>query len=75
MTTTLFVLASGTPLAYLVSRRHLRIAALLEILIDLPTVQSPAVAGLALLMAFGRRGLLGGTLDALGLQDTLYDAG
>ena len=68
LTTTLFVLVSGTPLAYLLSRRHLRMAALLEILIDLPTVLPPAVAGLALLMAFGRRGLLGGTLDVLGMQ-------
>ena len=41
---------------------------LLEVLVDLPTVLPPAVAGFALLMAFGRRGLLGGTLDALGLQ-------
>jgi molybdate transport system permease protein len=40
----------------------------LEIIIDLPTVLPPAVAGLALLMAFGRRGLLGAPLDALGIQ-------
>ena len=68
MTTTLFVLVFGTPLAYLLGRRRPRAATLLEIVIDLPTVLPPAVAGLALLMAFGRRGLLGGTLDALGMQ-------
>ena len=75
MTTTLFALVFGTPLAYLLGRRRLRMAALLEILIDLPTVLPPAVAGLALLMAFGRRGLLGGTLACAGDADTLYDAG
>jgi len=67
-TTTLLVLIFGTPVAYLLGRRRLRLASLLEIVIDLPTVLPPAVAGLALLMAFGRRGLLGGALDALGIQ-------
>jgi molybdate transport system permease protein len=67
-TTAVLVLIFGTPLAYLLGRRRLRVAPLLEIVIDLPTVLPPAVAGLALLMAFGRRGLLGGTLDALGMQ-------
>ena len=75
MTTTLFVLAFGTPLALLLGRRHLRMATLLEILIDLPTVLPPAVAGLALLMAFGRRGLLGGTFAGAGAANTLYHAG
>lgn len=68
LATTAVVLAFGTPLALLLARRRLRMAVLLEILIDLPTVLPPAVAGLALLMAFGRRGVLGGTLDALGMQ-------
>ena len=36
-------------------------------MIDLPTVLPPAVAGLALLMAFGRRGLLGGLLATVGI--------
>lgn len=67
-TTTVLVLIFGTPVAYLLGRRRLRLASLLEIVIDLPTVLPPAVAGLALLMAFGRRGLLGGALDALGIQ-------
>jgi molybdate transport system permease protein len=66
--TALLVLAFGTPLAYLLGRRHLAAAALLEIVIDLPTVLPPAVAGLALLMAFGRRGVLGAQLAALGVQ-------
>ena len=66
--TVLLVLMFGTPLAYLLGRRRPPMISLLEVLVDLPTVLPPAVAGLALLMAFGRRGLLGGTLDALGLQ-------
>jgi molybdate transport system permease protein len=64
----LLVLVFGTPLAYLLARRRSRIVSLLEVLIDLPTVLPPAVAGLALLMAFGRRGMLGDTLTALGIQ-------
>lgn len=66
--TILGVLAFGTPLAYLVGRRRPRRVSLLEVLIDLPTVLPPAVAGLALLMAFGRRGLLGGLLEPLGIH-------
>jgi molybdate transport system permease protein len=37
-------------------------------LIDLPLVLPPAVAGIALLMAFGRRGVLGGVLNNLGIH-------
>ena len=37
-------------------------------LIELPLVLPPAVAGIALLAAFGRFGLLGEQLDALGIQ-------
>jgi molybdate transport system permease protein len=57
------VLLLGTPLAYLLGRHEFRGKRLLETLIDLPIVLPPAVAGLALLMAFGRRGLLGEYLD------------
>ncbi len=57
----------GTPVAYLLARRRFRGRALLETLIDLPMVLPPAVAGLALLLTFGRRGLLGIYLDPLGI--------
>lgn len=57
----------GTPLAYLLARRSFRGRAALDTLIDLPMVLPPSVAGIALLMAFGRRGLLGAYLDDLGL--------
>ncbi len=68
MATTLLVLALGTPLAYLLARRRMPGQRFLEVVLDLPTVLPPAVAGLALLIAFGRRGLLGSTLDMVGIQ-------
>ncbi|MBK8024305.1 MAG: molybdate ABC transporter permease subunit [Chloroflexi bacterium] len=53
----------GTPLAYLFARRQFPLKRLLNVLIELPIVLPPAVAGLALLVTFGRRGLLGPTLE------------
>ena len=64
----LVIVAVGTPLALVLSRHRFRGQALIDTLIDLPMVLPPAVAGLALLMAFGRRGLLGGFLDDLGIR-------
>jgi molybdate transport system permease protein len=58
----------GTPLAYLLARRTFRGHTVLESLIELPMVLPPAVAGIGLLMAFGRRGLLGEPLGALGIS-------
>ena len=62
------VLFTGTPLAYGLARWQFRGRSWLELLVDLPIVLPPSVAGLALLMAFGRRGLLGGSLQALGIS-------
>ncbi len=67
-TTAIVVIVFGTPLAYLLARRRLRLRRLIEALIDLPTVLPPAVAGLALLMAFGRRGLIGSWLQTAGIE-------
>jgi len=67
LTSTLATLAAaltGTPLAFALARWPFRGRAWLELLIDLPVVLPPAVAGLALLMAFGRRGVFGGALSA-----------
>ena len=58
----------GLPLAYVFARRRFRGSGLLEALVDLPIVLPPSVAGLALLLVFGRRGLLGPALDAVGLE-------
>jgi molybdate transport system permease protein len=65
------VLAIGTPAAYLLATRRFRGRALVLTLIELPLVLPPAVAGIALVAAFGRLGLLGDTLDALGVQVAL----
>jgi molybdate transport system permease protein len=66
--TTLTAILTGTPLAYVLARWPFRGRAWLELLIDLPVVLPPAVAGLALLMAFGRRGVFGGGLGAFGVS-------
>jgi molybdate transport system permease protein len=58
----------GTPIAYLLARESFPGKTVLDTLIDVPMVLPPAVAGLALLMAFGRRGLLGPVLDSLGIE-------
>lgn len=58
----------GTPTAYLLATRTFRGRALLVTLVELPLVLPPAVAGIGLLAAFGRLGLLGGTLEALGIE-------
>lgn len=58
----------GTPVALLLARETFAGKTALNALIDLPMVLPPAVAGLALLMAFGRRGLLGPALSAFGVE-------
>lgn len=58
----------GTPLAYILARWRFRFKAWIELLIDLPIVLPPSVAGLALLIAFGRRGLFGSMLNVFGIS-------
>jgi molybdate transport system permease protein len=62
------ILLFGTPLAYLLATRRFTGRAFLVTLVELPLVLPPAVAGIGLFAALGRSGLLGSTLDALGLQ-------
>ncbi|MFN8459542.1 MAG: ABC transporter permease [Anaerolineae bacterium] len=54
----------GTPVAYLLARYRFPFRRAIDTLLDLPTVLPPSVAGVALLMAFGRRGLVGDWLEA-----------
>ena len=61
-------IAFGSPLAYALARRRGPGTTLVDTLLDLPMVLPPTVAGVALLMTFGRRGLLGPWLDAMGIQ-------
>jgi molybdate transport system permease protein len=62
------ILLVGTPAAYLLATRRFTGRSLLITLTELPLVLPPAVAGIGLLAAFGRLGLLGGTLSALGIE-------
>ena len=59
---------AGTPLAYLLARRDFPGKMLVDLLIDLPIVLPPTVAGVALLVALGRRGVIGERLDASGID-------
>jgi molybdate transport system permease protein len=54
----------GLPVAWLLARRTFRGSWIVETIVDLPIVLPPAVAGLGLLLVFGRRGLIG---EPLGL--------
>jgi molybdate transport system permease protein len=65
---TLLVVALGTPLAYLLATRAFAGKRAVELLVMLPMVLPPTVAGLALLMAFGRVGLAGRALAAAGIS-------
>jgi molybdate transport system permease protein len=65
---TVIVILFGTPLSYINARVEYRGKELVDTLTDLPIVLPPAVAGIALLMAFGRRGVVGEYLDACGIQ-------
>jgi molybdate transport system permease protein len=64
----LITVSIGLPLAYVLARRSFPGKWLLESTVDLPIVLPPSVAGLALLLVLGRRGLLGGPLAASGLD-------
>src|SRR5207302_5846741 len=65
---TIVVVALGTPMAYVLATRSFPGKRVLETLVDLPMVLPPTVAGFALLMAFGRAGLAGRALHALGVS-------
>jgi molybdate transport system permease protein len=61
------ILVFGTPTAYVIATRRFTGRTLAITLVELPLVLPPAVAGIGLLAAFGRLGLLGPSLDALGI--------
>jgi molybdate transport system permease protein len=65
----------GTPAAYLLATRSFPGKAVVVTLVELPLVLPPAVAGIALLAAVGPEGLLGGVVDAAGIELTLATAG
>ena len=65
---TAIVVVAGTPLAWLLATRPFPGRRACEVLVDLPMVLPPTVAGFALLLAFGRAGLAGGALTAFGIS-------
>ncbi|WP_245565331.1 ABC transporter permease [Nocardioides insulae] len=65
---TLVCVLLGVPLATVLARTRFPGQGLLRSLVLLPLVIPPVVGGIALLYTFGRRGLLGGTLEALGVE-------
>ena len=66
--TTVIVLIVGTPAAYIQSRVEYPGKKFLDTCIDLPIVLPPAVAGFALLLMYGRVGLLGKYLTVYGIS-------
>jgi len=66
--TLVIAIVFGTPLAYLLARRDFPGKIFVDLLIDIPMVLPPTVAGVALLVAFGRRGTLGQYLDDFGIE-------
>jgi molybdate transport system permease protein len=61
------VVLLGTPFAYLLARSNSKMFRVVDSLVELPIVLPPVVAGIAMLMAFGRQGLIGPALSGLGI--------
>lgn len=61
------VIVVGTPFALLLARRRSTLLRVIDTFVELPIVLPPVVAGVAMLMAFGRNGLLGPALAGLGV--------
>jgi molybdate transport system permease protein len=72
---TAIALVLGVPLAWTFARFTFRGRSVLRALTVLPMVVPPVVGGVALLLAFGRRGLLGGWLATLGFHLPFTTAG
>ncbi len=68
LASTALALLAGTPIAYLLARQQFRGRVVLDTLTDLSMVLPPSVAGIALLITFGRRGLVGRYLADAGIE-------
>jgi molybdate transport system permease protein len=71
----LLIVVIGTPAAYLLATRSFRGRAAILTLIELPLIVPPAVAGLALLAAFGPNGILGSLFSDAGIELVFETAG
>ena len=65
---TLLCVVLGVPMALVLARTSFPGRRVIRALMLLPLVLPPVVGGIALLYTFGRRGLLGRSLEVLGLQ-------
>jgi len=65
---TVLCIVLGVPLALVLARRSFPGQRLLRSFVLLPLVLPPVVGGIALLYTFGRQGLLGRSLEVLGIQ-------
>jgi molybdate transport system permease protein len=64
----IIIVIIGTPIAYVNARYKYPLKELIDTIIDLPVVTPPAVAGIALLLAFGRMGIVGHYLNMVGIS-------
>ena len=68
LTTLVLTVALGTPVAFLLARYRFPGSTVLDTLLDLPVVLPPVVAGVGLLLTFGRTGWLGAPLELAGVS-------
>jgi len=66
----LIVISVGTPAAYVLARANFPGKRLVDALVDIPAVLPPSAAGIALLLTFGRFGLVGQYLNIFGITVT-----
>ncbi len=64
----LVMVGFGTPFALFLARSNSRIVRVVDVLVELPIVLPPVVVGLAMLMAFGRQGIIGAALESWGIN-------
>ena len=65
--TMLLLLLIGTPFAYLLARSTSPFLRVVDAMVELPIILPPVVAGVAMLMAFGRQGIIGPALESIGV--------
>lgn len=74
LVTVFITFALGTPLAWVLATRRFRFKPLITVFVELPLVMPPVVAGLALLVAFGRNGIVGRHLAEAGITIAMTPA-
>lgn len=70
--TTIILLVIATPLAWWLSRERTMARVIVQAIVALPLVLPPTVLGFYLLMTLGPRGIVGGTLESMGLNHLAF---